>query len=422
MAVRAKRGDDASVARDARPAGRRLARLALLGPAFVASIAYVDPGNVAANVTAGARHGFLLLWVLVLANLMAMLIQYQSAKLGIVTGRSLPELLGERMRRPARLAFWAQAEIVAAATDVAEVVGGAIALNLLFGVPLVAGGVVIGCAGMALLALQTRGQRRFEFAVMGLLAVIAVGFVAGSAAAPIDGAALAGGLVPRFDGAGSVVLAASMLGATVMPHAIYLHSSLTRDRHRADKSQRHRRALLAANRVDVVVALAIAGVVNVAMLVLAATSLAGALGTDTIAGAHAAIVGALGPAIGVAFAVGLLASGLASSSVGSYAGAVVMGGLLKLRVPLLLRRAITILPAIVVLALGVDPTWALVISQVVLSVGIPFALVPLIRLTGSREVMGESRDGAITRVAAAVVAAAVIVLNGVLLGVWAFGG
>jgi len=392
----------------------RWQRLALLGPAFVASIAYVDPGNVAANITAGARYGFLLLWVLVLANLMAMLVQYLSAKLGIVTGKSLPELLGERMRRPARLAFWAQAEIVAAATDLAEVIGGAIALQLLFHVPLVLGGLIVGVASLALLTVQTRGQRRFEFAVIALLAVIAVGFVVGAVVTPVDWGGFAGGLVPRFAGPDTIVLAASMLGATVMPHAVYLHSALSRDRHRTDKSTKHRAALLSANRVDVVVALSIAGVVNIAMLVLAADSLRGVGSADSIPGAHAAVAAALGPVIGVAFAIGLLASGLASSSVGSYAGAIVMSGLLKVRVPVIVRRVATLVPAIAVLAVGIDPTWALVISQVVLSLGIPFALVPLLRLTASREVMGEHADARLTRIVAWGVASGVIVLNAVL--------
>ncbi|GAA4174157.1 Nramp family divalent metal transporter [Gryllotalpicola koreensis] len=421
MAIDAEGQREASVRPAARSRPPWVRRLALLGPAFVASIAYVDPGNVAANLTAGARYGFLLLWVLVLANASAMLVQYLSSKLGIVTGKSLPELLAERLGRPARLAFWAQAEIVSAATDLAEVLGGAIALNLLFGVPLVVGGVIVGVASIALLAVQTRSQRRFEFAVMALLAVIAVGFVAGAVVSPIDWPGFAGGLVPRFEGSDTVLLAASMLGATVMPHAVYLHSALSRDRHRTDKSQKHRRALLAANRVDVVSALVIAGVVNIAMLVLAADALRGVPGTDTIPGAHAAIVQALGPAIGVVFAIGLLASGFASSSVGSYAGAVVMGALLKVRIPLLLRRAVTLIPAIVVLAIGVDPTWALVISQVVLSIGIPFAIIPLIRLTGSRAVMGDEADAVQTRIVAMFVAAAIVVLN-VVLVVLAFAG
>ena len=414
MAVDADASEQTSARPASRPRPKWARRVALLGPAFVASIAYVDPGNVAANLTAGARYGFLLLWVLVLANASAMLVQYLSSKLGIVTGKSLPELLAERLRRPARLAFWLQAEIVSAATDLAEVLGGAIALNLLFGLPLVAGGVIVGVASIALLAVQTRSQRRFEFAVMALLAVIAVGFVAGAVISPIDWPGFAGGLVPRFEGSDTVLLAASMLGATVMPHAVYLHSALSRDRHRTDKSQQHRRALLAANRVDVISALVIAGVVNIAMLVLAADALRGVPGTDTIPGAYAAIAHALGPVVGVAFAIGLLASGFASSSVGAYAGAVVMGALLKVKVPLLLRRAITLIPAIVVLALGVDPTWALVLSQVVLSIGIPFAIIPLIRLTGSRAVMGDAVDAVRTRVLAVIVAAGIVVLNVVL--------
>jgi len=416
MAIETDAADEASARPQARPRAAWVRRLALLGPAFVASIAYVDPGNVAANLTAGARYGFLLLWVLVLANASAMLLQYLSAKLGIVTGKSLPELLAERMPRAGRLLFWAQAELVSAATDLAEVLGGAIALNLLFDVPLVVGGLIVGAASIALLAVQTNHQRRFEFAVMALLAVIAVGFFAGAVASPVDWHGFADGLVPRFGGSDTVLLAASMLGATVMPHAVYLHSSLSRDRHRTDKSQKHRHALLAANRVDVVAALVIAGLVNVAMLVLAADALRGQAGTDTIPGAHAAIVHALGPVVGIAFAIGLLASGFASSSVGAYAGAVVMGALLEVRVPLLLRRAVTLIPALVVLALGVDATRALVISQVVLSIGIPFAIIPLIRLTGSREVMGDEADAVPTRVVAVMVASGIVALNLVL--VW----
>lgn len=417
MAVDADAVGEASARAARHPSRPLLRRLALLGPAFVAAIAYVDPGNVAANVSAGARHGFLLLWVLVLANAMAMLVQYLSSKLGIVTGKSLPELLGERLSRPARLAFWAQAEVVAAATDLAEVIGGAIALNLLFHVPLIVGGAVVGAVAVAILGLQNRGQRRFEFAVMGLLGVIAIGFVIGAVASPVDWRGVAGGLVPRLQGSDTILLAASMLGATVMPHAIYLHSALSRDRHRTGESGRYRRALLAANRMDVVIALTVAGVVNVAMLVLAADALRGPPRADTIAGAHAAIVAGLGPAIGAIFAIGLLVSGLASSSVGSYAGAVVMSGLLRFRVPLLARRAVTLIPALVVLGIGADPSWMLIISQVVLSLGIPFAIVPLIRLTGSRAVMGDEVDSVLTRVVAVVVATAIVVLNVALVAV-----
>jgi manganese transport protein len=386
--------------------------LFLLGPAFVASIAYVDPGNVAANLTAGARFGYLLVWVLVAANAIAMLIQYQSAKLGLVTGRSLPELLGKRLGTTGRRAFWLQAEVVAAATDVAEVIGGAVALHLLFGLPLLLGGVIVGGVSMALLAVQSRrNQRSFEAVIMALLAVITIGFLAGLFVSPVDWADAAGGLMPQFDGPQTVLLAASMLGATVMPHAIYLHSSLARDRHGHERDRTKLARLIHATRWDVAVALVLAGAVNIGMLLLAAASLHSASGTDTIEGAHAAITATLGPAIGMVFAIGLLASGLASTSVGSYAGAVIMSGLLKVRIPLLTRRVVTLIPALIVLAVGIEPTWALVLSQVLLSLGIPFALIPLIRLTGDRRVMGEHVDAWYTRVAAWLAAGFVVVLN-----------
>ncbi|WP_285248639.1 Nramp family divalent metal transporter [Pseudarthrobacter sp. efr-133-R2A-89] len=391
-------------------------RLLLLGPAFVAAIAYVDPGNVAANLTAGANFGYLLVWVLVAANAMAVLIQYQSAKLGLATGMSLPEILGERLGTRRRRAYWAQAELVAGATDMAEVIGGAVALNLLFGVPLLAGGFIIGVASMLLLTLQShRSQKSFEIAILVLLGVIAVGFVSGLFVSPPDAGGALNGLVPRFEGTDTVLLAASMLGATVMPHAIYLHSALARDRHGFSPDPGVRSRLIRATRVDVAGALLLAGIVNIAMLLLAATSLRGVEGTDTIAGAHAAVTSALGPVIGVVFAVGLLASGLASTSVGCYAGATIMGGLLKMRVPLLVRRIITLIPALVVLGAGIEPTLALVLSQVLLSFGIPFALIPLIRLTGSREVMGIHVDSRPLRIAGWTSAALIVGLNCVLI-------
>ena len=384
----------------------------LLGPAFVASIAYVDPGNVAANLTGGARYGYLLVWVLVAANLIAALVQYQSAKLGIVTGRTMPEHLGERLRTPARIAFWGQAELVAAATDIAEVIGGAIALSLLFGLPLFVGGVIIGVVSMALLAFQSKyGQRPFETVVIGLLTVIAIGFLAGLFVSPPNGVAVLDGLVPRFSDSGSVLLAASMLGATVMPHAIYVHSALARDRHGKAMTVVDRGRLLRVTKWDVVIALGLAGVVNVGMLLLAAVNLPDVAGTDTIAGAHAAISSALGPGIALVFAIGLLASGLASTSVGSYAGATIMAGLIKRTIPVFVRRGVTLIPALIVLAVGVDPTWALVISQVFLSFGIPFALVPLLRLTNDRSIMGESANRRPVKWALSVVVVLVVALN-----------
>lgn len=384
----------------------------LLGPAFVAAIAYVDPGNVAANLTAGARHGYLLVWVLVVANVMAVMIQYLSAKLGLVTGRSLPELLGERLPRTGRLAFWGQAELIAMATDLAEVIGGAIALQILFGLPLPLGGLLVGIVSMILLAIQSRhGQRPFELVIMALLALITIGFVAGLFVSPTDWGAAAGGLVPRFEGAGTVLLAAGMLGATVMPHAIYLHSSLSRDRHGGGHTPSGLKRLLRANRWDVGLALVVAGSVNIAMLLLAATSLRGVEGTDSIQGAHAAIVDALGPFIGVVFGVGLLASGLASTSVGCYAGSAIMSGLLHRRIPLLARRLVTLIPALIILSVGVDPTWALVLSQVFLSIGIPFALIPLVRYTGLRSLMGPNANSVPTQVFAWTITVAIVALN-----------
>jgi len=400
--------------------GHRRALLGLLGPAFVAAIAYVDPGNVAANLTAGAQYGYLLVWVLVVANVMAVLVQYQSAKLGIVTGRSLPEILGERLKPAWRRAFWVQAEIVAAATDLAEVVGGAVALYLLFGLPLPLGAVIVGGISMVLLAVQSRNQQRpFEFVIMFLLAIITIGFLAGLFIRPPDPGGVLAGLVPGFHGPDTVLLAASMLGATVMPHAIYVHSALSRDRHRPDRHVHvppHAIArLVKATRWDVVAALAVAGIVNIGMLLLAAATLGGVTGTDTIEGAHAAITASLGPVVGVIFAVGLLASGLASTSVGCYAGGTIMEGLLKIRIPLMARRVLTLIPAVVLLSVGFDPTWALVLSQVVLSFGIPFVLVPLVVLTGSKSLMGGFADGMALRAAALVSVVLVVALNLVLL-------
>lgn len=398
--------------------------LPLLGPAMVAGVAYLDPGNVASNASAGAKYGYLLVWVVVVANAMAWLIQYLSAKLGLSTGESLPGILGARIRRRgARYAYWVQAELVAMATDVAEVLGGAIALNLLFGLPLLVGGIITGTISMLLLLLHSRrGSRSFESVVIGLVAIIAVGFCAGILFAPLDPAAAVAGLVPRFTDSGSVLLAASIMGATVMPHAIYAHSALTRDRFGRVDEGPERRRVLRATRIDVTVALAIAGTVNVVILLLAAATLQGVEGTNTLEGAHAAIGAALGPVVATLFAVGLLASGLASTSVGAYAGAEIMRGLLHVDIPLIVRRLITLIPALIVLLIGFDPTLALILSQVVLSFGIPFALVPLVRLTSLRELLGESANRWWTTLLAAVAAVLLIALNATLLVLVVTGG
>jgi manganese transport protein len=388
----------------------------LLGPAFVAAIAYVDPGNVAANVSAGAQFGFLLLWVIVVANLMACLVQYLSAKLGLVTGQSLPEAVGGRLGRPTRVAYWAQAELVAMATDLAEVVGGAIALYLLFDLPLLLGGVITGVVSLILLIIKDhRGQRVFERVITGLLMVIAIGFLTSLFAAPPPVDAAAAGLIPRFDGAESILLAAAMLGATVMPHAVYLHSGLARDRHGHPEPGPARRMLLRVTRWDVGIAMLVAGAVNLSMLLVAATTLQGMGNTDSIEGAHAAVQSTLGPTVALLFAIGLLASGLASSSVGAYAGAMIMQGLLKRSVPLVARRLITLLPALVILAVGVDPSRALVLSQVVLSFGIPFALIPLVRLTADARLMGADVNHRVTTALGWIVAGLITLLNVVLI-------
>jgi manganese transport protein len=388
----------------------------LLGPAFVAAIAYVDPGNIAANVSAGARFGFLLVWVIVAANVMAGLVQYLSAKLGLVTGRTLPEAVRDRTGTVGRIAYWVQAELVAIATDVAEIIGGAIALRLLFGLPLVLGGVITGLVSLVLLTIgDRRGQRAFERVITGLLLVITIGFLASLVVNPPPPGAVADGLIPRFDGADSVLLATAILGATVMPHAVYLHSALARDRHGHPDAGPGRARLLRATRWDVGIAMLVAGSVNLALLLVAANNLRGRDGTDTIEGAHAAVGETLGPTVALFFAVGLLASGLASTSVGAYAGAMIMQGLLRTTFPVLVRRLVTLIPALLVLASGVDPTRALVLSQVALSFGIPFALVPLVRLTGDRAVMGDDANSRLTGTLAWAVAALITLLNAALI-------
>ncbi|GAA1996405.1 Nramp family divalent metal transporter [Microbacterium ulmi] len=435
---------DAAPRRSGRaPSTPRLAWL--IGPALVAGVAYLDPGNVASNMTAGARYGYLLVWVVVIGNVMAWLIQYLSAKLGIVTGRSLPETLGDRIRSPwARRAYWLQAELVAMATDIAEVIGGAVALDLLFGIPLLWGGAITGAVSIVLLMLQSRrGPKTFEFVVIGLVAIIALGFTFGVFVAPPDPAGIVGGLVPRFEGTDSVLLAASILGATIMPHAIYAHSALARDRFSPFPS--HTRGgmprpgadaasdlaalrgiptarLLRATRWDVSIAMLIAGTVNLCILLLAAANLAGVPGTDSLEGAYAALRDGLGPLVATLFAVGLLASGLASTSVGAYAGAEIMHGLLHVRVPLLARRLVTLIPALVILGAGFDPTVALVLSQVVLSFGIPFALIPLVALTARADVLGAFRNRAATTAAGVAASVFLVALNGVLLWLVFTGG
>jgi manganese transport protein len=386
--------------------------LPLLGPAFVAAIAYVDPGNFATNIQGGSRYGYLLVWVVVSANLMAMLVQWLSAKVGIATGRNLAEICRARFPRPVAIGLWIQAELIAMSTDMAEFVGAAIALNLLFHVPLFPAGLITAVVAFAILGLQSRGYRRFEVAVAGLFGVILLGFLYETLRIGGDAGGLAQGLVPSFDGTDSVLLAVGILGATVMPHVIWLHSALTQDRI-APRDDEERQALLRFQRADVIVAMGLAGLANLAMLAVAATLFhgSGRTGVDTIEGAYSGFEQLAGKGSAIAFALALLASGFASSSVGTYAGQVVMKGFINRSIPLLVRRGITMLPALIVLAIGLDPTRTLIFSQVVLSFGIPFALIPLVYLTSKREVMGALVNKLRTTLGAAAVAAVIVSLN-----------
>ena len=399
-----------------RSRGRLREMFALLGPAFVACIAYVDPGNFATNIAGGAKYGYLLLWVLLSANLMAMLIQNLSAKIGLATGRNLPELCRDHFPRQVSWGLWIQAELIAMATDLAEFVGAAIALNLLFGVPLFPAGLMTAVIAFGILALQAKGHRRFEAVIAGLLGLIILGFLYDTLSIGFDTGQAAKGFIPGFAGTDSILLATGILGATVMPHVIYLHSALTQNRVPVNDDTERRR-LLRFQRIDVTLAMGVAGLVNMSMLVIAASLFHGngLLGLDSIEEAHKQFGALVGGGAALAFAGALLASGLASSSVGTYAGQVVMQGFIARTIPLALRRLVTMTPALIVLAIGLDPSRSLVISQVVLSFGIPFALVPLVLLTRRRDIMGSLVNRRITTIVASVVALMIIALNAFLL-------
>jgi manganese transport protein len=395
-----------------RKRGRIRGALPLLGPAFVAAVAYIDPGNFATNIQGGARYGYLLVWVVVAANLMAMLIQMLSAKIGIATGKNLPEVCRESFPRGITWGLWIQAELIAMATDMAEFIGAAIALNLLFGVPLFTAGLMTGVVAFGILALQTRGYRRFELVIAGLFGVVLLGFLYQAFKIGPDASQAAKGFIPHFSGTDSILLAAGILGATVMPHVIYLHSALTQRRIEV-RDDDERRRVMRFQRLDVGIAMTIAGVVNLSMLMVAAALFhtSGHTGVDSIDGAYHGFQNLVGNSTAIAFGLALLASGFASSSVGTYAGQVVMQGFIGRAIPLMLRRLVTMAPALVVLAIGLDPTRTLVISQVVLSFGIPFALVPLVIFTSRKRLMGALVNNRATTVAASVVTALIVLLN-----------
>jgi manganese transport protein len=399
-----------------RARGRLRGSVALLGPAFVAAVAYVDPGNFATNFTAGAHFGYTLIWVILVANLSAMLVQYLSAKSGVATGRDLPELCREFLPRPASRGLWVQAEIMAMATDLAEFLGAAVGLNLLFHVPLFPAGLLTAVVAFGILGLEQRGYRRFELAIVALLGIVLLGFLYDLLAVRPSPAGMVSGLVPTLAGGDSLLLVCGIIGATVMPHVVYLHSALTKSRI-ACRDDAERRELLRFQRLDVVIGLGAAGLINLSMLVVAAALFHGSplFQGDPITAAHDGLGRLVGGGAALAFAMALLASGLSSSSVGTYAGQVVMQGFIRRRIPLFLRRAVTMAPALIVLALGLPPTASLVVSQVVLSFGIPFALVPLLLVTRRRDIMGVFVNHRLTTAAAGVVVSLIIALNAYLL-------
>ncbi len=348
--------------------------------------------NFAANISAGARYGYALLWVLVVANLMAMVVQYLSAKIGIVTGKSLPQLIAENLGRKSRITYWLQAEFVAIATDIAEVIGGALALNILFGIPMLLGAVITGLVSLGLLLIYNkRDTRIFERVIIGMLLIIPIGFFVGLFIVPPDPVGVLSGLVPTLKSADMLLLATAMLGATVMPHVVYLHSALARDRH-GKAADGRLKYLLKATKIDVGVAMLVAGTVNIAMLLLAASALSGLPESDSLQSIFAAIESNVSSIVAWLFGLSLLASGFASTAVGAQAGAVIMKDMIERKIPILLRRTITIIPAIIIIGFGVDATMALILSQVALSFGIPFALVPLIFVTRSERIMGKNRN------------------------------
>lgn len=401
-----------------RARGRVRTALALFGPAMVASVAYVDPGNFATNFAGGAQHGYELVWVIVMANLMAVLVQYLTSKAGLATGRSLPELCRDRFGRRANAILWVQAEVVAMATDLAEFVGAAVGLNLIFGVPLFAAGLVTAVVAFAILDLEQRGYRRFELAVIALLGFVAAGFIyVFFAVGDQHYDQLAAGLVPHLGGGTTTLsLTVGIIGATVMPHAVYLHSALQKNRVGASDLG-ERRSLLLYNKWDCVIGLGIAGLVNLSMLCIAAALFhkPGLTGISELGPVHDYLETVVGGGAALAFGIALMASGFSSSSVGTYAGQVVMAGFMNWRVPLALRRTLTMLPSLVVLAFSVNTNQTLVYSQIVLSFGIPFALVPLLLITRNGDVMQDMTNRRVTTALILIVTLVVTVLNAYLL-------
>ena len=395
-----------------------LARLLpFLGPAFIASVAYMDPGNFATNIQGGAQFGYMLLWVVLASNLMAMLLQTLSAKLGIATGQNLAEMCRTHFSRRTVVALWVLMELVAMATDLAEFLGAALGFNLLLGMPLWIAGLLTAAATFLILGLERYGFRPIEVVITALIAVVAGSYLIETILdRPEWGAVLHGTFVPQFAGSESVLLAAGILGATVMPHALFLHSSLTQDRI-VVKDPKQLKRLFRFEIIDVLIAMGVAGLVNMAMLIMASTTFfnRGMTAVGTIEQAHQTLEPLLGSAASGVFAISLLASGLSSSSVGTMAGQIIMQGFLHQHIPPWIRRLVTMVPSLIVIMIGLDPTRTLVISQVVLSFGLPFAVIPLIMFTRRRDIMGVLTNHRLTTLLASFAAIVIIALNFYLL-------
>lgn len=389
---------------------RRL--LPFLGPAFIAAIAYIDPGNFATNIAAGSKYGYLLLWVILISNLMALLIQSLSAKLGIATGKNLPEIAREEFPKPVSIGLWIQGELVIIATDLAEFIGAALGLYLLFRIPLLEASIIAAIGSFAILELQRRGYRALEAGITGMLFVVVIAFAVQTFVAKPNLASVAGGLfIPRFEGTDSVLLAAGILGATVMPHAIYLHSALTQ-RRVVGRTEKEKKLIFRFEFLDILIAMVVAGAINASMLIVAAALFfKNGLFVEDLDVAFQHFGTLAGPVSAILFGVGLLVAGLSSSSVGTLSGDIIMQGFIQYRIPLYVRRLITIIPPIAIIASGVNPTSALVMSQVVLSFGIAFALIPLILFTSKKRIMGDLTNARWVTGISWVIAALVVALN-----------
>ncbi|PKF89369.1 divalent metal cation transporter [Bacillus sp. BA3] len=386
--------------------------LPYLGPAFIAAVAYIDPGNYATNITAGSKYGYTLLWVIFASNLMAVLIQSLSAKLGIATGKNLPELCRKKFSKKTSFFLWIQAEAVIMATDLAEFIGAALGIYLLFDLPLITSAIIAAIGSFAILEIQRRGYRTFEALITVMIFVVVIAFGAQVFYAKPDTSAVVLGLfTPKFEGVDSILLSAGMLGATVMPHAIYLHSSLTQ-RRIVGVNDLERKRIYRFELIDIVIAMLIAGAINAAMVIVSAALFHknGALVEDLDV-AYQQFGAMLGPSVAMFFGIGLLFAGLSSSSVGVMTGDVVMQGFIKRHIPIYLRRIITTVPPLLIILWGVNPSKALVMSQVVLSFGIAFALVPLILFTSNKKIMGSLVNHKITSSVAWLIAVLIIGLN-----------